>query len=308
MKKLTTEEFIKKAKNIKPNYDFSKVEYMGANVKVKITCDKGHEFEIAPSNFMNSKGCAICTLKRRTLTTKEFIKRAKEIKPNYNFSKVEYVNAKTKVKVTCEKSHEFEIRPGHLLSGIGCTKCSRRYRCTTKEWIVEAKKIKPFYDFNNVEYVRSHTKVKITCEKGHEFKISPANFMSGKGCAKCSSSKGEEKIRDFLNENNVLFLEQKRFDDCKCKNSLPFDFYIPSHNICIEYDGEQHHNPIYFGSRKDKTKEEVKILAENKLKKIQARDAIKTKYCKENNINLIRIPYTEFDNISSILNKSLNCF
>ena len=72
---------------------------------------------------------------------------------------------------------------------------------------------------------------------------------------------------------------------------MPFDFYLPQYNICIEYDGEFHYKMIM----------EYDEFINQKI-----RDTIKTVYCKENNIKLIRIPYWEFNNIENILIKELN--
>lgn len=72
---------------------------------------------------------------------------------------------------------------------------------------------------------------------------------------------------------------------------MPFDFYLPDYNTCIEYDGELHYKAVdYFGG-------------DDALSNTKCRDEIKTQYCKENNIKLIRIPYWEFDNIEEILNR-----
>ena len=78
-----------------------------------------------------------------------------------------------------------------------------------------------------------------------------------------------------------FFEREKRFENCKDKYTLPFDFYLPELNMCIEYDGEHHYKPIkYWGG-------------EEELKKIEKRDNIKNIYCSENNIDLMRIKYDE---------------
>ena len=83
---------------------------------------------------------------------------------------------------------------------------------------------------------------------------------------------------------------QKRFEDCKDKKQLPFDFYLPDYNCCIEYDGRQHFQAIeYWGG------EEVFQLT-------QFHDQIKNDYCKENNIRLIRIKYDE--DVSEVLSNA----
>jgi hypothetical protein len=119
--------------------------------------------------------------------------------------------------------------------------------------------------------------------------------LRGRGCPRCNLSKGESKIREFLHKSNIEYIEQKSFDDCinpLTKRKLKYDFYIPSRNILIEYDGEQHYRPAYFGTYKQ-TMSDTEALA--------CRDQIKTQYARDKKIQLIRIPYTEFNNIETTL-------
>lgn len=113
------------------------------------------------------------------------------------------------------------------------------------------------------------------------------------GCPKCriKYSKGEEKIKEFLKFRKIEYIFQKKFKNCKYKRELPFDFYLPSLNLCIEYHGEQHYKILrnnYLGNE-----------SVFKIRKI--RDKIKGEYCKNNNIKLLVISYLEYDDINKIL-------
>jgi len=90
--------------------------------------------------------------------------------------------------------------------------------------------------------------------------------------------------------------EKKKFESCvnKNNNKLPFDFYLNDYNICIEYDG-QHHFQIVS-----------KYGGEDFFKKVQDHDVIKTKWCLENNIKLIRMPYKKKNKIFKILSTEIN--
>jgi len=111
--------------------------------------------------------------------------------------------------------------------------------------------------------------------------------LKGQGCPICKESKGEKKVREFLIKHNIIFIPQHTFFECKNTNVLPFDFYLPDYNTCIEYDGIQHFKPVNrFGGEKG-----FLLTKQN--------DLIKNKFCLVNKINLIRIPY--FDNITSHL-------
>lgn len=116
------------------------------------------------------------------------------------------------------------------------------------------------------------------------------------GCPNCSSlanSKGEEKIHDFLEENCIEFISQKTFDGCSHKTLLRFDFYLLDYNLCIEYNGKQHYEPVeYFGG-------------EEQLKDQQNKDQIKRDFCEENDIILFEISYLDFNNIEKILEEAI---
>lgn len=122
------------------------------------------------------------------------------------------------------------------------------------------------------------------CDCGLEKDISGAALRNGTTIT-CGShpsvSKGNYKIRQLLTEAGIPFEMEKKFTDCKDQKQLPFDFYV-NNSYLIEYDGKQHYKPHQFFD----------------YESTHAHDLIKTQYCKNNNIPLIRIPYTHYDNIT----------
>jgi hypothetical protein len=127
------------------------------------------------------------------------------------------------------------------------------------------------------------------CNK--EYMVSPDMFLNkGRRCPYCKSSKGEDRIRKYLNENNIYFQEQYSFNDCRNVYPLRFDFYLEDDSgriILIEYDGIFHYKNLYNENLEDQKK----------------RDKIKDDYCNNHdNIDLYRISYKEFNNIETILN------
>lgn len=147
------------------------------------------------------------------------------------------------------------------------------------------------------EYVNNETKLMIKCKCGEVFYRDYSHFKDSKSyyCDVCTHglSKGELIINEILERSYVDFIRQYTFDNCRTTRPLPFDFYLPTYNCCIEFDGKQHYETGKFG----------KTLVD--LMNIKYRDNIKTNFCKNNNIKLIRIPYWEFNNIESILRKEL---
>ncbi len=118
-------------------------------------------------------------------------------------------------------------------------------------------------------------------------------MTAGQGCPICKESKGELKIAKYLNDNNVEYIREKKFNDCiGIKNKLPFDFYLPKYNILIEYDGKQHFKPEW---------------GESAFIEMKKNDNIKNEYAKQNNINLIRLSYLD-KNLEEVLNKYLTIY
>ena len=288
------EEFIRESKEIHGDkYDYSKVEYKNATTKVIIICPIHGDFLQTPDKHLRGQGCKICGGNKQ-LTKEEFIEKARKIHGDkYDYSNVNYINMKTKVIITCPKHGDFPQTPNKHLSGRGCRECqyekvSELHKLDTKEFIKRAREIHgDKYDYSKVKYVGYDNEVIIICPKHCGFKQTPHVHFLGSGCPKCNSSKGEIAVRNYLITNKIEFEEQKKFNDCKDMYLLPFDFYIPQYNLCIEYDGLQHFKKVKWSN--SMTEE----TSEMNFKYIQSHDQIKNNYCKSHNINLLRIKYDE---------------
>ena len=106
--------------------------------------------------------------------------------------------------------------------------------------------------------------------------------------AKKNMSFGEKRINEYLNNKDIEFVWQKTFPDCRNINCLRFDFYLPQYNLLIEFDGEQHFREAYYGGHIE--------LAQQNFEQQKHNDAIKTKYCQDKNIKLLRLDYMDLDN------------
>jgi hypothetical protein len=130
----------------------------------------------------------------------------------------------------------------------------------------------------------------------------PYSHLALHGCPICNSSKGELQIYNYLINNGVNFIPQKSFEDCKNSNTgrkFRFDFYVPSKNLLIEYDGYQHFESGACMRGKF-------FLTKKELEKTKYRDKIKTRYAKHNGFRLLRIKYIQFGKIDEILALALN--
>jgi predicted nucleic acid-binding Zn-ribbon protein len=136
-------------------------------------------------------------MSRRRLTKEEFIEKARKIHGNfYDYSKVDYINNKTKVTIICPIHGKFEQSPNNHLKGQGCPKCGIQKNAlsrtlTAKEFVEKAKEVhQNKYDYSKVDYINNHTKVEIICPIHGSFWQQPKNHLVGKGCPKCGVKSG----------------------------------------------------------------------------------------------------------------------
>ena len=293
MKKLTKEEFIQKAKEKHGDkYDYSNVQYVHSKSKVKIICKEHGEFEQQPNNHLQGQGCLACKLDNSKLTTEQFIQKAKEIHGDkYDYSKVEYVNNATKVKIICPQHGEFEQTPNLHLRGSGCPACGGTLKLTTEEFIQRSNEIHgDKYDYSNVQYVNNTTKVKIICKQHGEFEQTPFNHLRVYGCPECGSSTFREGwMRDIIQEITGLSFPKKRPNWLRNEETnypLELDCYNEDLKFAIEYHGKQHYEPVQFWG------------GEERLLKQQQRDKVKIDLCLEQGVILWRIDARRFNETS----------
>ena len=230
----------------------------------------------------------------KAYTTDFFIERAKNVYGDkYDYSKTIYINTETPLTITCPNHGEFKIRPLKFLQGRECKSCKTKttkntYKLTTEQFVEKAQLIHgDKYDYSLVKYTDSKIKVNIICKKHGEFKQMPAMHLQGQGCPNCVNSMGENEIFYLLTKNNIKFNTQHKFDNCVHKRKLPFDFYLPQKNVCIEFQGAQHYSAYHH------------MGGEKAYQKLIVNDQIKKEFCKKNNITLLEIKFDE--NIESKL-------
>jgi hypothetical protein len=204
---MKNEIFIQKAiLKHKDKYDYSKVNYIHSKSKVIIICKEHGEFEQTPANHIFGQGCYNCHCESLKSNTDDFILKSLLIHNEYDYSKVDYIDSKTKVTIICKEHGEFEQIPNTHLKGKGCLKCSiNKKRLTTKEYINNALKVhNGLYDYSKVNYINTKTKICIICEKHGEFLQNPNNHLQGKGCLKCANDDKRSNEYDFINKSKKI--------------------------------------------------------------------------------------------------------
>jgi Zn finger protein HypA/HybF involved in hydrogenase expression len=282
-------------------------EYINAHNKLKYIAQCGHENEITYNSFQQGGGvlCPKCAKQEVTNSKKHSIE---EVKIYFKSQKCEllsneYINNSSILKYVASCGHENEKIYSDFQQGKGrlCPKCAYKEVGNKKRLNIE--EVREYFESKDCkllssEYASAKTKLHYVAQCGHEHEIQYNNFKQGGGvlCPKCISSKGELSTSKILDNNNIKYEAQKTFNDCKNIKPLLFDFYLPEYNSCIEYDGIQHFESVkHFGG-------------DDNLQEVQKRDNIKNTFCEQNNIPLLRIPYTitEEQDIQDIIINFIN--
>ncbi len=295
-------------------------EYSGNSTKLILYCPKhNHEWSttILKTFKINKSGCYFCGIEsgsnKKLIPESDVINNINSIcnKKNYQFRGFvgKYSGKSTKLILYC---------PNHKPSGYtwsttnydsfktgrGCPKCgveipknSRRFSEEQATINIINKCKERGYEFVRFldKYINNQSIIILNCVKHGEWNMVYSSFIRGNGCPICNESKGEQEVAKILKKYEIKYFRQHMFDECRNLKKLPFDFYLPEYNICIEYDGRQHYEIVFN---------------EDSFIKIKENDKIKNDYCSEFNDRpkLIRIPYFYFKNIEEILVDKLKLF
>ena len=265
--------------------------YVNSKSMMFIQCDKcGLRFKRSYDLYKDHKECPFCSGNKHKLAwdTSTFAWYVDHVTNGQYKLMSDYCSAGTNVKILHKAcGNTYEVMPLNFLNGDRCP--YERYQRMAKTQNMGDKEFrKRVKSLTGNEY--EPVSIYVTAKKpmlmkhnkcGNIWQTTPDRFLHGHGCPVCKESNGEKAVAKYLTVRNIDFIRQKKFKGCRIKRMLPFDFYLPKQNICIEYDGEQHFHPIaYFGGMK-------------KFEYTHYRDSFKNKFCKEHHIRLIRIKYTE---------------
>jgi hypothetical protein len=199
-KKYTKEQFVAAARAVHGNtYDYSQTLYVNSATPLRIECRvPGHvPFWQTPSNHCRGNGCPVCSTERRVAgvlcsAAEEFVIKARAVHGDlYGYEETVYADSKTKLAIHCPKHGRFLQSPAQHLRGLGCPSCGLDRGAGTRRDSLEDFKAKALarhgeiYDYSNVEYVNSRTKVKIGCPFHGPFFKRPAMHINGEGCPVC---------------------------------------------------------------------------------------------------------------------------
>jgi Zn finger protein HypA/HybF involved in hydrogenase expression len=240
MRKLTTDQFIEKAKLVHGDkYDYSKTMYTKAKFKLTVTCRNHGDFTQKANNHLNGNGCPTCANKVQ-MSTSEFIAKAKLVHGDkYDYTMSECKSYSHKITIKCPSHGYFkQSYENHLKKGMGCRACGseRMKKLQTKtasQFIDESKIIHgDKYDYSKVNYVGRVSKVIINCAEHGDFNQNPACHLRGSGCPSCANTcfdtSKQSKLYILVSEDGSMIKVgitnnyNRRVSELKC--STPFNF------------------------------------------------------------------------------------
>lgn len=300
--KFSHEDFLNKFYTDEWNNDYEVIsEYKRMLSRIELrhkTC--GHEFTRLASKTTPKVKCPRCYPQSRGKRThKMFLNEMEELVGEEYTVLGKYINTDTKVDIrhnVC--GHEYGVEPNSFLNANArCPRCAGTLKWSNSRFLDEISEL-PYveeYVFNE-KYEGYDTKISITHKLcGHTYEVTPSKFIQERRCPKCTISRGEKRISSFLDVVGEEYIMEKTFPDLLSNGvRLRYDFYLPRINTLIEFDGSQH---FRVKTIRSETYEESLMRFEG----IVRRDRMKDRYADENNIELIRIKYTEYDNIEKIL-------
>ncbi|MBC6695335.1 hypothetical protein H9L25_00890 [Terrisporobacter mayombei] len=280
------------------NYKLIENEYINNSTKMKMKCDKGHDVFMNWANFKTGKRCRECANEKMRSERKLDINIIREYVESFGYSLETdyYKNSRTPLDMRCDKGHNCSINWDNFKYGRRCKKCNNEK--LNKRFKLSYDYVKNYiesfgFKLKSKEYINYEGYLKMECSNGHVFNKRFSVFRVSHKCPICGMSKGEEKIKDFLNKNNISFhYDKPYFKDLLSPlgNPLRPDFILPDLKIWIEYDGEFHFKKMYDDDNYDD---------------MVVHDKIKNEYAQKHNWIMIRIPYWDFNKIETILNKEL---
>lgn len=268
--------FLKNALNTHgKRYSYDKIDYVDTLTKVEVVCHRHGSFFVTPTEHYRKRvGCPSCGREKTKYTQDGWLQKAREAHGDrYDYRDVVYVHGNQPVKITCPDHGSFyQVGRSHI-QGNGCPRCHvQRTRLSKDVFIQNAKEVHGnTYDYSKVVMVTSKDKVEIVCPKHGSFWITPnAHVACRGGCRRCKESKGETRVRTFLERHGIDFVQEYKLPDYRYR----YDFYIPKYKMLIEFHGHQHFGPIErFGGSEA-------------FKRVVKHDAIKVALAKEHDYHL----------------------
>lgn len=317
---MNTQEYIEKVKR-QTNDEYEVLgEYINCDTPIKMkhkVC--GYVWNATtPYCFTrknNPNRCPQCSKNRRiknsSLPLEDFISKIKQCNKEKFDITGEYISGAKPLLIQHKRcGYEIKIHKASRLiyDNILCPKCEKpRYqKHKSTQWFKDriyelcGNEYELIGDFNGVDnYVTLKHNI---CGKIYSSTIG-SSFLAGTRCPFCNESKGEKSIQKFLDALNIKYEYQKTFDDMhkpKSGKALSYDFYLPTYNLLIEYQGEQHDHPVKY------SKNMTDYIAKKRFDRQKENDKKKKQYANNNNIKLLEIWYWDYDNIKDILRRILN--
>jgi hypothetical protein len=291
------------------DFDFYQLT-CGSKKKIWWVCEKGHRYQSTVwARAIRGSGCPYCNRNKMSMPLSKTDPRLVEL---WDFEKNKHDDPSSltrgshrKVWWKCKKGHSWQACVHNMArSKMGCLYCNNKRTGGDNNLAFRnpdiAAELHPTKNgklkAEDVNY-RSYRKVWWLGKCGHEWNTHVRCRTREKmptGCPICAESKGENKVAEYLDSVKIKYEKQKRFDGCRDKKPLPFDFYLPDYNSLIEYQGIQHFEPTNFGGD-----------YAGVFEYLVGHDRLKRDWALANSYRLLLISYMDYDKIDCVIEEFL---
>ena len=259
--------------------------YNGINKPLTFTCAQNHSWTTAATNVKNRKTwCPKCAKMDTQAARDTLVSYVTKQGGSVDIS--QYTSANKSISFTCQHGHLWKATPASVRNrGTWCLVCSgkdSKTSVTSLAKIIHNRKGTASLD----NYRNNRSKIEFQCEKGHKWSATASSVKQGSWCPRCRESRGEELCRNSFARVGISYVSQYRLHPTR----LIGDFFITSHNLLIEFDGEQHFTQQWAGKKNPK-------IRENDLRKNQ--------WAKDHAVHFLRIPYSRLKEVDQILRETL---
>ena len=310
-KHISVSEYIERLHTIHNHeYDYTLLPTtLSTSTRIDVVCKVHGIFTPTLNAHLCGTKCPQCNWDNKKKHTQErLIEQATLIHNGaYDYSKVVYTDRAMPVTIICKRHGEFKMRLwSHVYGPDKCPLCGSGKKRTTEDFITLAREVHgDRYDYSQSVYTKAKTKVTIICRDHGAFEQTPDShcLTTRQGCPKCKASSGERAVYKALIDLNVHnFTCEKQFDDLVAPDTklpLRYDFWVPSHNLLIEFDGHAHFEEVNFSGKLTKT------VMEQRLMRTQYLDSIKNDYAKLHGYTLLRIHHSDLSKVHQLVRNAL---
>ncbi len=294
-------------------YDYSKVNYITAAIKIEIICHIHGSFFMTPNNHLRKKGCKHCGTLSSSISKlkytpeiilKKLIERYGTI---YDYSNIVFRKLYDIIEVNCKEHGKFKVSlNSHLVNGVICPGCKGLRNFNTESFITYCRELhNNKYDYSLTIYTNIDNKVDIICKEHGKFSQCAYSHAKGIGCRRCSIKTGYSTLQiewlNFMSIRDNTFIQHMENSNEEHKiinTNFKADGYSKETNTVYEF-----HGSFYHGSPKLFKQSDINPITKKTFGELYRNTINRENIIRNNGYNLKVIWEEDWNNFKKIIVK-----